>query len=502
MEPVEHCQSSTKKTRFSLGGASVGNNDKCNIAEEILHNKSFEFLPRHGCLDIDRIMKANIESIRYNTDVDALQDLLETSVFSLITLDDITSFTPECLYRFFVIMQLIAEYLLNVQDTLADQLDVMSVKYDEKKKSFHEVKIKLRKKNDLTEMLLKQLSIKGWNQPNDVSLQGKGIDVGTQTSSDSLLEMAMNCVGKFEHIVDILSEEIKRGREHENQLRKEVYDLRKEEMSCRQDCHPLSDINKEITSCQSSSPSNIFSCTEDDLGAAHTLCALKFSSDDKSLNSSRSLNSDIPNKCPSTLGENQKIQPNIGGVEVRDGVDTKMIHTKTGEEAFPLTAVTHEKTSNKSNLMKNVDDKRLERLNNLSTTEVEMESMSFKSFDAGVYEESEDDEKSLKCEQNFSLISTTDSFDAIWNGSYSGQQNREYNEMLTVSDATKVNETKELKISNDESSRSESNIPKDDDDVTCSSAKRKRAFRRMWRPRLPESLRFENTTKGKWKWFH
>jgi len=217
MESVKNCQSSSKKSRFSLGGASVGNNNNCNIAEEILQEKSFEFLPRHGSLDVDRIMKANIDGIRCNADVDALQDLLETSVFSLITLDDITSFTPECLYRFFVIMQLVAEYLLNVQDTLADQLDVMSLKYDEKKKSFREVKFKLQKKNDLTEMLLKQLSIKGWNQPNDVPLQRKGIDVGIQTSSDSLLEMAIKSLGKFERIVDILSEEIKRGREHENQ---------------------------------------------------------------------------------------------------------------------------------------------------------------------------------------------------------------------------------------------------------------------------------------------
>jgi len=502
MESVKNCQSSSKKSRFSLGGASVGNNNNCNIAEEILQEKSFEFLPRHGSLDVDRIMKANIDGIRCNADVDALQDLLETSVFSLITLDDITSFTPECLYRFFVIMQLVAEYLLNVQDTLADQLDVMSLKYDEKKKSFREVKFKLQKKNDLTEMLLKQLSIKGWNQPNDVPLQRKGIDVGIQTSSDSLLEMAIKSLGKFERIVDILSEEIKRGREHENQLRKEFYDLRKEAMSRHQVCRPISDINKEITSCQSSSSSNIFSCTENDLRAAHTLCALKLSSHYKSFSSSRSLNSDIPNKSTSTLGEHQNIQPNIDGVEVRDRFDTKMIQMKRGEETFPLTAVTHEKTSNKSKLMKSGDDKRLERLNSSSTTEVEMESMSFKSFDAGVYEESEDDEKSLKCEQNFSLISTTDSFDAIWNGSYSGQQNRVHNEMLTISDATKVNETQELKISKDESSRSEPNIQTDDDDGTCASAKRKRIFLRMWRPRLPESLRSEHTTKGKWKWFH
>ncbi|KAL7482700.1 hypothetical protein ACHAW6_008358 [Cyclotella cf. meneghiniana] len=105
-------------------------------AESLLYQKGFHFQKRHheDKIDLRRISTVDIDKIIEDVDLEELQSLLENITFAEITEDDFDLYSNDSFVKLFRINQLTLEYLLDVQDTLSENLNSLARKYASKKR--------------------------------------------------------------------------------------------------------------------------------------------------------------------------------------------------------------------------------------------------------------------------------------------------------------------------------------------------------------------------------
>jgi len=105
-----------------------------SFAESLLQLKKFHFQKRSGRLDLQNLKDIDVSNVVKTMDVDVLQRHLENLTYSRVCVDDFRVYSEDCLVNLFQIAQLTLEYLLNVQDTLAVNLNSLATKYANQKR--------------------------------------------------------------------------------------------------------------------------------------------------------------------------------------------------------------------------------------------------------------------------------------------------------------------------------------------------------------------------------
>lgn len=105
-----------------------------SFAESLLQQKKFHFQKRSGRLDLQNLKDIDVSNVVKTMDVDVLQRHLENLTYSQVCVDDFRVYSEDCLVNLFQIAQLTLEYLLNVQDTLAVNLNSLATKYANQKR--------------------------------------------------------------------------------------------------------------------------------------------------------------------------------------------------------------------------------------------------------------------------------------------------------------------------------------------------------------------------------
>mmetsp|Transcript_5601 Transcript_5601/g.12897 ORF Transcript_5601/g.12897 Transcript_5601/m.12897 type:complete len:1090 (-) Transcript_5601:173-3442(-) len=109
--------------------------------DTLLNKRSFYFQRRHGKINLAELQSVNIQDVEENVDIETLQHHLEQLTFGDLEASEELREIPEGFLKLFRMSQLTVEYLLNVQDNLADMLDVTSAQCREQE-------AKLRKARD------------------------------------------------------------------------------------------------------------------------------------------------------------------------------------------------------------------------------------------------------------------------------------------------------------------------------------------------------------------
>jgi hypothetical protein len=102
-----------------------GNSGVSDI-DRVLSKRSFYFQKRFGKINLEAIRQISIQHVQDQVDIELLQQNLEMIVFGDLEASDAVSDIDESFSKLFRLSQLTVEYLLSVQDSLADMLDVTS----------------------------------------------------------------------------------------------------------------------------------------------------------------------------------------------------------------------------------------------------------------------------------------------------------------------------------------------------------------------------------------
>lgn len=119
---------------------------KISFAESLLQKKKFRFQKRNGRLDLRGLREIDVNKVINEMDVDTLQRYLENLTYSEVCADDFHLYSKDCLVRLFQVAQLTLEYLLNVQDTLAINLNSLAAKYASQKREMRELQALISEK--------------------------------------------------------------------------------------------------------------------------------------------------------------------------------------------------------------------------------------------------------------------------------------------------------------------------------------------------------------------
>jgi hypothetical protein len=119
---------------------------KLPFAESLLQKKKFRFQKRNGRLDLRGLREIDVSKVINEMDVDTLQRYLENLTYSEVCADDFRLYSEDCLVRLFQVAQLTLEYLLNVQDTLAINLNSLAAKYASQKRAMKELQALMSEK--------------------------------------------------------------------------------------------------------------------------------------------------------------------------------------------------------------------------------------------------------------------------------------------------------------------------------------------------------------------
>ena len=96
--------------------------------------RGFHFSQRQGTLDVKSIRLIDLDRVVRETDVDVLQMNIENIAFSHLREDDVRRMSDPDVMKLFRISQLMLEYLLYSQDSLAGELRDLSSRYAAKKR--------------------------------------------------------------------------------------------------------------------------------------------------------------------------------------------------------------------------------------------------------------------------------------------------------------------------------------------------------------------------------
>ena len=125
-------------------------------SESLLQHKSFYFQQRRGSLNLRSISRVDVDKVIRDVDIDTLQSFLENITFSDLGEEELRLYSDDAFLRLFQLTQLTIEYLLNVQDTLASNLDSLAQKYSRKKRELERVKLNVKERDEEVERLKRE----------------------------------------------------------------------------------------------------------------------------------------------------------------------------------------------------------------------------------------------------------------------------------------------------------------------------------------------------------
>ncbi|CAM9647992.1 unnamed protein product, partial [Ectocarpus sp. 4 AP-2014] len=127
------------------------------LVEGILRRKSFYFQQRTGKLDMRAIGRVDIDSVVKDVDIDTLQAHLENITFASVSEDDLRLYSDQCFLNLFRLSQLLLEYLLSVQDTLATSLEALALKHSSVRRSLDRGRAELHAASDQDRALKREI---------------------------------------------------------------------------------------------------------------------------------------------------------------------------------------------------------------------------------------------------------------------------------------------------------------------------------------------------------
>lgn len=127
------------------------------VAGSVLRRRTFYFQQRTGRLDLRRINRVDVERLVEEVDVDVLQQHLEDIAFSNLDEDDLRVHSDECFLKLFRLSQLTVEYLLSVQDALADSLESLASRHTSLQASQAEIRERLQAYADTERQLRREV---------------------------------------------------------------------------------------------------------------------------------------------------------------------------------------------------------------------------------------------------------------------------------------------------------------------------------------------------------
>ena len=151
--------------RSKVVGAGAPNKDATWLpapsqAADLLSTKNFYFADRSTQLDLEAIRDIDLESIERDVDIEALQRHLEPLVFGRLP-EVLDAGEGHAAFRkLFRLSQLTLEYLLNVQDVLAEGLDKASQACSESSRNAERYRKRAKKLDARVKMLERDLASK------------------------------------------------------------------------------------------------------------------------------------------------------------------------------------------------------------------------------------------------------------------------------------------------------------------------------------------------------
>ena len=97
-------------------------------------SNGFFFQQRRGHLNLRALANINLDKLVREVDIDLLQSQIENITFCNLKEEDLRYLTDPQIIKLFRVSQLMMEYLLYSQDQLVENLNKLSVKYNEKKR--------------------------------------------------------------------------------------------------------------------------------------------------------------------------------------------------------------------------------------------------------------------------------------------------------------------------------------------------------------------------------
>eukprot|EP00600_Ochromonadales_sp_CCMP1393_P003028 CAMPEP_0174989194 /NCGR_PEP_ID=MMETSP0004_2-20121128/20579_1 /TAXON_ID=420556 /ORGANISM="Ochromonas sp., Strain CCMP1393" /LENGTH=1304 /DNA_ID=CAMNT_0016242561 /DNA_START=94 /DNA_END=4008 /DNA_ORIENTATION=- len=123
----------------------------------------FFFQQRRGHLNLRSLAAVNIEKLVREVDVDTLQAHVENITFCNLREEDLRYLTDPQIVKLFRVSQLMLEYLLFSQDKLVDNLNLLSKKYNNKKRGLTKKRRELVELEESTKLLRNQVKAKKQN---------------------------------------------------------------------------------------------------------------------------------------------------------------------------------------------------------------------------------------------------------------------------------------------------------------------------------------------------
>eukprot|EP01041_Mallomonas_annulata_P001492 gene1492-2874_t len=120
----------------------------------------FYFQQRRGKLDLRLVSNIDLDRVVREVDIDILQLHLENITFCNLREEDLRFITDQHVIKLFRIAQLVIEYLLYVQEHLADSLHALATKYSNQKRSLIKKRKELIELNESSKVMKSQLKSK------------------------------------------------------------------------------------------------------------------------------------------------------------------------------------------------------------------------------------------------------------------------------------------------------------------------------------------------------
>ena len=109
-------------------------NEEQPILGGLYGSNGFFFQQRRGHLNLRALANINLDKLVREVDIDLLQSQIENITFCNLKEEDLRYLTDPQIIKLFRVSQLMMEYLLYSQDQLVENLNKLSVKYNEKKR--------------------------------------------------------------------------------------------------------------------------------------------------------------------------------------------------------------------------------------------------------------------------------------------------------------------------------------------------------------------------------
>ena len=244
-------------------------------------------------MNLHKIRNIDLEKIIETTDISSLQSVLEMVTFAELSVEEVKLSNPESLYSLFAIMQLTIEYLLNIQDKLALELNTLASDREDSTSKSRQNEYRLSTSLNSND----EVSNKSPREHHESRTSSSNDDSKNLSNMEEIL---IKTNQHFESLIMFLRGEIEKGHRREDELRQELRRFRSVICSNRK-------ANNEFDDC---SPQEV--------EAANALLILRKNTVNKNVDTIES-----NSLAGYTIFDDQYIRNQSMNVEVNDSFDSR-----------------------------------------------------------------------------------------------------------------------------------------------------------------------------------